>query len=249
MLSTGHTQGQGWTRFGSALETLSSRVAGPVLDLLLPLSCAVCGREGQLLCSACEPSLPRLEQPYCSICAWPGRRGVCSRCTASPPAIGRIGAPYLFEGAVREMVHSFKYGNFRAAAPTLGALMADHLKRDPMSAGVLMPVPLHGGSERQRGYNQAELLARAIAREGGTPLESRALRRTKKTPPQVSMDGYAQRIGNIQGAFGCDGDLRGVNVLLIDDVVTTGSTMSACAQALKASGAGSVWGLVLARQR
>ncbi len=249
MLSTGHIQGQVRTRLGSALETLSSRVAGPVLDLLLPLSCAVCGREGQLLCSACEPSLPRLEQPYCSICAWPGRRGVCSRCAASPPAIGRIGAPYLFEGAVREMVHSFKYGNLRAAAPTLGALLADHLKRNPIAADVLMPVPLHGSSERWRGYNQAELLARAIARETGTPLESRALRRTKKTLPQMSMHGYARRMGNIEGAFDCAGDLRGASVLLIDDVVTTGSTMSACAQALKASGAGSVLGLALARQR
>ena len=249
MLSTSHTQGRSRARLGSALETLSSRVAGPVLDLLLPLSCAVCGREGQLLCSACEPSLPRLEQPYCSICAWPGRRGVCSRCTASPPAIGRIGAPYLFEGTVREMVHDFKYGNLRAAAPTLGALLADHLKRNPMTADVLMPVPLHGSSERQRGYNQSELLARAIARETGTPLESRALRRTKKTLPQVSMDGYAQRTDNIQGVFDCAGDLRGTDVLLIDDVVTTGSTMSACAQALKAGGAGSVRGLALARQR
>ncbi len=80
-------------------------------------------------------------------------------------------------------------------------------------------------------------------------MESRTLRRTRKTPPQVSMDGYEQRIGNIQGAFDYDGDLRGTSVLLIDDVVTTGSTMSACAQALRASGAGSVLGLALARQR
>ncbi len=249
MLSTSHTKGRVWTRLGSALETFSSRVAGPVLDLLLPLSCAVCGHEGQLLCSACEPSLPRLQQPYCSICAWPGRRGVCSRCATSSPAIGRIRAPYLFEGAVREMVHDFKCRNLRAAAPTLGALLADHLKRNPMAADVLMPVPLHGSSERLRGYNQSELLARAIARETGTPLESRALRRTKKTLPQMSMDGYAQRMGNIQGAFDCAGDFDGADILLIDDVVTTGSTMSACAQALKASGAGSVRGLALARQR
>ncbi len=249
MLSTGHTQGQVRTRLGSALETFASRVAGPVLDLLLPLSCAVCGREGKLLCSTCEPTLPRLQQPYCSICAWPGRRGVCSRCAASPPAIGRIRAPYLFEGSVREMVHDFKYRNLRAAAPTLGALLADHLKRNPMAADVLMPVPLHGSSERWRGYNQAELLAQAIAGETGTPMESKSLRRTKKTTPQVSMDGYAQRVGNIQGAFDYDGDLRGTTVLLIDDVVTTGSTISACAQALKASGAGSVLGLALARQR
>ena len=134
MFSSDHTRSQVRTRLGSALETLSSRVAGPVLDLLLPLSCAVCHREGSLLCEECESSLPKLEQPYCSICAWPGRRGICSRCTASPPAIGRIGAPYVFEGAVREMVHSFKYGNLRAAAPALGALLAYHLKRNPMAA-------------------------------------------------------------------------------------------------------------------
>jgi len=84
-----------------------------------------------------------------------------------------------------------------------------------------MHVPLHGSSERQRGYNQAALLARAIARETGMPLESKVLRRTSKTPPQVSMESYEGRMGNIQGAFDCAGDLRGASVLLIDDVSTT----------------------------
>ena len=92
-----------------AFEAFSSHVINPLLDLLLPLSCAVCHREGSLLCEECEPSLPKLEQPYCSVCARPGQRGVCSHCAVETRGFDFIRAPYLFEGAVREMVHDFKY--------------------------------------------------------------------------------------------------------------------------------------------
>ena len=232
-----------------ALETLSSRVIGPLLDLVLPLSCAVCGREGSLLCEGCEPSLPKLEQPYCSVCAWPDRTGVCSRCESSRPAMDGISAPYLFEGPVRDLAHGFKYRGVRAAAPTLGGLLARHLRASSMAADVVVPVPLHRSSERERGYNQSELMARVVAADADLPFGRRLLRRVRKTAPQIAMAGYEDRRRNIEGAFECRDDLDGQRVLLIDDVVTTGSTMSACAEALKAVGARSVWGLALARQR
>ena len=231
-----------------ALKVFSARVIGPLLDLVLPLSCAVCHREGALLCEECEPSLPKLEQPYCSVCARPGQHGVCSDCATETRGFDCISAPYLFEGAVREMVHDFKYRGVRAAAPTLGGLLVWHL-RSSMPADVIVPVPLHRSSERERGYNQSDLMARVVAANSDLPFGRRALRRLRKTAPQISMDGYEQRRRNIEGAFECVQDLEGQRVLLIDDVVTTGSTLSACAEALKAAGARSVWGLALARQR
>ena len=109
-------------------------------------------------------------------------------------------------------------------------------------------MPLHPRRERGRGYNQAELLARELSKRTGLPLASRAIRRLRNTPPQVSVAGHDQRRRAVQGAFECMSDIGGQRVLLIDDVVTSGSTMSACAAALKAGGARSVWGLALARQ-
>lgn len=152
------------------------------------------------------------------------------------------------DGAVEQLVYSLKYRNLRAAAPDMGRLLAEYLASNPMPADVLMPVPLHGRRERERGYNQAALLARELSKHTGVPMETRVLRRTRNTPPQVSMKSQEDRRRNMDGAFGCAGNAAGLSVLLIDDVVTTGSTMSACAKALKSAGALSVWGLALARQ-
>lgn len=117
-----------------------------------------------------------------------------------------------------------------------------------MPADVLIPVPLHRCRERERGYNQSELLARELGTLIGLPVATEVLRRTRDTPPQVSMSGHRERRRNIADAFQCTGELSRQRVLLIDDVVTTGSTMAACAGPLKAAGATSVWGLALARQ-
>ena len=152
------------------------------------------------------------------------------------------------EGVVRDMVHSLKYQNLRASAPDLGRLLAAYLAANPLPADILIPVPLHGRRERERGYNQSELLARELGRRTDMQVETRVLRRTRHAPPQVSLKDQGERRRNIEGAFECMSELNGQRVLLIDDVVTTGATMSACAGALKGAGASSVWGLALARQ-
>ena len=229
------------------MKAILPRLTGAVLDLLLPLSCAVCHREGRFLCPECEETLPRLEEPYCSVCADPGSSRLCDWCASTRPAIAGIRAPYLFEGAVREMVHSLKYRNLRAAAPDLAGLLSAFLETNPIPADVLMPVPLHGRGERERGYNQSELVARELSKRTGVPMQTRGLRRVRNTPPQVLMASHQERRRNMEGAFGCTANLSGQRVLLIDDVVTTGSTMFACAEALGAAGATSVWGLALAR--
>jgi ComF family protein len=166
---------------------------------------------------------------------------------AEPPAYDGLRAPYGFSGPARDMVHNLKYRNVRASAPNLGRLMADYLWSEPVPGGVLVPVPLHSRRERSRGFNQSALLAREVGRLTGIPVAEDILRRSRNTAPQVSMAGPVERKENIEGAFECIDDVAGLEILLIDDVVTTGSTMSTCAEPLKAEGASSVWGLALAR--
>lgn len=152
------------------------------------------------------------------------------------------------EGTIREAIHAFKYRNIRAAAPELGRLLAQYLEAHPMPGEVLVPVPLHPRRLRSRGYNQAALLARELGKLSGMPVNERLLSRTKNTPPQVQTSNREERQINMAGSFEGRNNADGLAVILVDDVTTTGSTLSACAAALKEAGAASVWGLALAKE-
>ena len=152
------------------------------------------------------------------------------------------------EGAIREAIHALKYQTVRAAAPILGQLLAHWFEAFPVPGELVVPVPLHKRRLRSRGYNQSALLAEELSRLSGLPMTERVLVRTRDTPPQVSLSGREERVKNVEGSFSCVGGVEGRKILLVDDVVTTGSTLSACASALRASGVDSVWGVALARQ-
>ena len=229
-------------------RSLFSKLAGPALDLLFPMSCAGCGREGKLLCQNCVSSLPRLNKPYCELCASPGQLSNCRWCRERPPVFDGIRAPFLFQGAIKNAVYEFKYRGVKAAAPELGQLMADYLKAQPLAGDVLIPVPLHPRRLRERGYNQSALLAKELSRLTGLSVEPGLLTRKKDALPQVHTTTKNQRRDNVEESFSCVAQVSGKAVILVDDVATTGSTLSACASALKDSGASSVWGLVLARE-
>jgi len=151
------------------------------------------------------------------------------------------------EDAAREMVHRLKYDNLRALAPLIGSLMIDQLGVAELDADVVVPVPLHPARERQRGYNQALLLAREVARHLGLPLDTKGLRRWKDTPAQVGLEGMETRRANVAGVFRARTSFSGLRVLLVDDVCTTGATLEACALALRKAEAIQVRGLVFAR--
>lgn len=219
-----------------------------VLDLLLPPRCVGCGQEGVFLCDACQAALPRLTPPYCPRCAEPTAGGLCDRCRATPLALDGVRALFRFEGTVREAIHQLKYRNFRALAPELGRLLAQHLQSNSVPGAALVPVPLHPSRLRERGYNQAELLARQVGRLSGLPVRTDLLVRARRSAPQVSLANREARARNAEGAFECVGDVSGMAVIVVDDVVTTASTVNACATALKARGAASVWALALARE-
>ena len=132
--------------------------------------------------------------------------------------------------------------------PYIARLLSAYLERNPYPVDALCPVPLHPRRERSRGFNQSELIARELGQLAGIPVDTNALRRTRNTPPQVSMESPAARHRNIADAFECPAGVQGRRYILIDDVVTTGSTMSDCAQSLKDAGALNVWGIAFARQ-
>ena len=208
----------------------------------------VCRREGSYLCADCESGLPPLQRPYCILCASPRVPQICESCRRVAPAFDSVRAPYEFLGSARQIVHDLKYRNVRIAVPCIARLLAKYLERNPYPVDAYCPVPLHPRRERSRGFNQSELIANQLSQLTGVPVENTALRRTRNTPPQVSMDSADDRQSNITDAFECPTDVQGRRYMLIDDVITTGSTMSACADALKDAGAANVWGIAFARQ-
>lgn len=221
-----------------------------VLDLLFPPQCAGCGQRGQLFCSGCLAAVERIRPPLCPQCGRPQPRAqLCRLCRARPLSTDGIRSVAYFEGGLRQAIHRFKYGGVQALAGPLAELLVKYQADNSWPADMIVPVPLHPERRAERGYNQAALLARALGAGLGLPATETALIRVRATAPQVKLDA-GQRRSNVAGAFRARAeDVAGQRVLLIDDVCTTGATMDACAQALKAGGARTVWGLALARGR
>src|SRR3990172_5764102 len=221
-----------------------------LLDLVFPPRCAGCGRRGVWLCDPCVAALVRLGPPFCRYCGRPtGGVQTCPDCWRHRPALDGVRSPYLFEGPLRLLIHRFKYRHAAHLAGPLAALLADGDAVFLAPVEAIVPVPLHPRRLRQRGYNQAALLATALAPRLGLPVVEGCLQRVRDTPPQMGLPA-AERRRHVRGAFQCaNQSLAGRIVLLIDDVCTTSATLDACAVALKRSGAIAVSGLTLARAR
>ncbi len=218
------------------------------LDLLFPPYCIGCGKEGGYICGICGRELPFIYPPVCSVCGRPLTADAdCPGCIAKDAAIDGIRSPFLFTGLMRQAIHEFKYRNLRAIAPGLAVFLYDYLADNPVPGNVLVPVPVHPKRLRERGYNQSSLLARELSRLAGIPVVNDCLVRNTYLTPQAKLSSAADRLKNITGAFTCaNAQLNNKEVILIDDVSTSGATLNACAAALKSAGAAAVWGLVLA---
>jgi competence protein ComFC len=226
----------------------AARLGGAALDLLFPRWCLGCGREGAYVCPACREQLAAIVPPVCGVCGRPlDGPGPCPNCAGLALATDGIRAPFLFGGLVRRAVHELKYNNLRGLAPFLAGLLYDYLKENGIRGDVLVPVPLHQRRLRERGYNQAALLAVELGRLTGIPVITDALVRTRHTVPLARTVTVEERRARMKGAFAAGkGQAGGKSVILIDDVSTSGATMSAAAAALKAAGATAVTGLAVA---
>lgn len=218
-----------------------------VLDLLFPPRCQVCGApDGFPLCGKCWRSFPRLSAPVCQVCGRPLRGPpdlvfTCVRCRHRRDPV-RVRAFGRYEGRLRDAVHALKYRGRLALAEPLGRGLAEVVAADPVlsSADAAVPVPLHPRRHARRGFNQAEELARYL----GRPVRT-ALVRVRDTPSQTELD-EDERRRNVRGAFAVRGSVRGLRVVLVDDVVTTGSTLAECAAVLRAAGAAHVGAVAVA---
>jgi len=188
--------------------------------------------------------------PICPKCGRPQASGiVCPSCRQLQTEIDGIRSPFRFDEVIRKAIHQLKYQNLKAISPCLAELLADYLGSNPLPGEVLVPVPLHPRRLRERGYNQSSLLARELAKLTNLRVVEDCLIRTKQAQPQVRAASVEERRRNVANAFVCQNDkLSGKQVILIDDVCTSGATLESCAIALKNKGVISVWGLTLARE-
>lgn len=226
-----------------------------LIDLLMPPRCPACKAPtaaAHRYCATCFAALPFLPDPACFHCGIPlpsraGGAAECLGCLADPPAFNRASAPLLYAGPARETVLRFKNGREEMAA-LMATLM---LQRDrPAADAFVVPVPLDRGRLLRRGYNQAGLLARQVATRAGAPLLPDALVRVRATRSTRGMSRAERRRAAI-GAFRVNpvrrGTIAGASICLVDDVMTTGATANACADALLRAGARDVAVLVFAR--
>lgn len=227
-----------------------ARLGGAALNLLFPHRCLGCSKEGNLICPSCRGALPRITPPICPRCGLPQSSGIlCSARCRRRHKLDGIRSPFLFKAVIRQAVLQLKYKNLRALAGPLAGLLSDYLAANPVPGEVVVPVPLHRKRTRERGYNQSQLLCRELGRLLELPVVADCLIRRRHTPPQTGTATVGERRSNVADAFTCrDRRLQNKQVVLIDDVTTSGATLDACAAALKESGASSVWGLTLARE-
>ena len=226
------------------------KLKGVALNLLFPQICVGCGRDGAFICPECANKLPHLEPPVCLKCGIPvSDRFYCPACINWQADIDGIRAPFRFEGIIRESVHQLKYQNLRAISATLSEMLHKYLVANPINADFLIPVPLHPRRLRERGYNQSGLLAQELSKSIGIRVDETSLVRTKYSLPQARTTSVSERHRNVIGLFECTPDkISGKNIIVVDDVTTTGATLNACATALKQAGVVSVRGLALAKE-
>jgi ComF family protein len=229
-----------------------------LLDLVFPPHCVGCGASGTLCCATCVAGIQPPALVLCARCQRPlhstgaaAPAGLCAHCQADGRgALSGLRVAARYEGMVRQAIWGLKYTGQRRLGEPLGDLLANIALELRPSVQLVVPVPLHPSRLRQRGYNQAELLARRCAAHLGLPVRSDLLARTRATPSQVGL-GLTARQANVAGAFGATrrapAVLAGRAVLLVDDVATSGATLTAAAQGLLAGGATSVWGLAVAQ--
>jgi len=219
------------------LTTAVGTLFRPFLDFVFPPTCLACGcllaKEERHVCNACWASIPRLHSGHPLFCQTRDR-------LIDSEVIADLVSVFLFEkeGAFQSLAHALKYDGFESVGIRIGRELGDLLLRFRIEADVLIPIPLHGVKFRERGFNQAETIAQGVSEITGIPVRTDILRRIRYTQTQTKLD-QEQRKKNVEDAFSVSGATNvttGGTVILVDDVITTGATIVAAAQALRTRG-------------
>lgn len=243
------------------MKLFATELLSGILELLYPPICLVCGGdEREPFCHSCQKCVVPVLPPFCDRCGAlvDAGRLVCESCERQNPPYDWVHSLGRYEGSLEKAIHLMKYEGKTALAPPLGKLLAhsllgderlfDHRLENSLLFDFIVPTPLHPARQRERGFNQSELLAQTIAKVTGWKLNANGLIRVKKTRIQARLN-RVERIGNVIGAFETVRPFyfKGKSILLVDDVMTTSSTLRECARVLKNDGANRVCLAVLAR--
>ena len=219
-----------------------------IWDIVFPKKCINCRREGSYLCEDCLSLVEINPFQYC-LCEKMEKKDKCDRC--KDKNLDKLFSASSFKNKiVKESIHKFKYGYIKDLAKPLALIVLSHLQTvdaEIDKSFIIIPVPLSNKKKRRRGFNQSEEIGEIISEATGIPLLSDALVKIKETSPQMEM-GREERINNVKGCFEMKAALKNRDIILLDDVYTTGSTLEECARILKQSGARKVWGVTVARE-
>jgi len=245
------------------VDNLLAKTKNFLLDLLFPVFCLGCKKEGVYLCDDCKATLDILEFSYClcdkkPLLLPPGQKnGKCQKCQNKKLAGLYFALPYKEKALTKKLIYQFKYQPYiKDLAKTLANILIEHLvvsgknTEDIWENSILIPVPLDKKKLRSRGYNQAEELAKELAVILKVPIIANSLMKIKTTKPQMELS-KEEREQNLKNAFAIKKPFdfaQGKKVFLVDDVYTTGSTMEECSRVLRDAGAKSVWGIAIARE-
>ncbi|MFH1283545.1 MAG: ComF family protein [bacterium] len=233
--------------------TYLKKCLGAVIDFVYPNICRICKSPNErFVCQKCLELLPYISEPYCQRCAVGLRYGgeFCINCEKSRFFVEFIRAAFSYEGVVRRLILEFKYQKKIYIGKFLANLVCDYMERNNIRFPIdlIMPVPLHNVTFRERGFNQSEVVGDIVSKYLGLPLKTDVVRRIRKTKPQYLLNREARK-SNLANAFVVE-DYRSVknkNVLLIDDIATSLSTFNEVARVLKEAGAADIFGLAIAK--
>jgi competence protein ComFC len=229
-----------------------------LLDLFFPKRCIGCKKFGTLLCDICFAKISYDTPLFCPECNRRSIDGATHPKCKNRYSLDGVSSGVAYQGIVRKLVYQFKYAPYLSSLEEIMVtLLYESIIQNEVAykklehCGLLIPVPLHARKQKKRGYNHAALLAKGLGKRLGLPMDEKLLVRVRETKPQFSLK-REERYENIKGAFQIDksrkNDVKGKDIILIDDLATSCATLNECANILKRAGAESVWAITFARE-
>jgi ComF family protein len=222
------------------------------IDFIFPPNCIGCGITGEKICYSCKRAINIISGGFCEVCGDVSliyENKLCDRCNLKIPAYEAVRSWAYYEGLLLKAIHDLKYRGNIGIGEALAQPLVVLLKKLSWKIDLVSAVPLDAKKVRQRGFNQSILIGKPLANQAGLVYSSKAIRKIRSTKSQVGLD-YSQRIKNVHGAFIANTKIvTGKTILLVDDVITTGATLNACAQALTDAEARLIYGITVARAK